>query len=69
MIKNIIHTSGHSDALNPNNDRRFSPVVESTLIRRPQAPLIAEKLRKENPGWSAQRCLVEAKILATQKAK
>lgn len=35
--------------------------------RRPEVPRLAEQLKRQNPGWSAMRCLSEAKLIVTSK--
>lgn len=37
--------------------------------RRPEVPRLAEQLKRQHPGWSAQRCLIEAKRIVTNKPK
>lgn len=65
---NIIFTSGHADAINPNqSDRRFFPVFDSSQVRRPEVLPLAERLHEQHPSWSAKKCLEQAKLLITRK--
>lgn len=65
---NLIFTSGDVNALKPDQrDRRFFPMVDGGKVRRPEVIPLAEKLHKEHPEWSAERCLSEAKHRITNR--
>ena len=50
----------------PKEPQRFTP---ENGTRRPGAVALANALRKQNPTWSDQRCLEEAKARWTLKEK
>jgi hypothetical protein len=37
------------------------------LIRRPEVARLAEQLQRQNPAWSLERCLTQAKLAITTK--
>lgn len=62
---NFHFTSGDANALQvDNSDRRFFAIED----RSPGIAELAEKLFNENPIWSSERCLNEAKARITAKA-
>lgn len=43
--------------------------ADPTFVRRPEVPRLAEKLSRQHPNWSRQRCLIEAKLIVTNKPR